>query len=472
MSNNNKIKGKIALHGQIECRSPVHIGSGRADRSEMDILLDNDGKPFIPATGFIGVLRHAMQPPTNAEPDELSRFKNFWGFTENDDGRQSALCCSDLTLVEDSSPEVVIRDGIRICHNTGIVEKGGKFDFELLERDTRFHLSMEFTFRENDQAFVKQTVRTIYELLANGQIRIGAKTNSGFGRIALVEGATTLYLFDFREDEKMLRRTGGSARKDVYNWLGQNFSEQNKIEAFELGEPFGQNKKRFTLTAQLRLENSLIVRSYTGDPQLSDTTQLTSRRDWVIPGTSLKGAIRARAEKIVKTLELPDADELIKKLFGHVDDKSRSKNVIKGRVRVREIIASPNDFPTHLQTRIRVDRFTGGVIEGGLFDSMPIFAPTDNGTMTLSIEIDDYKEHEAGLLLLVLKDLWSGDLAVGGEKNIGRGTFQGVRAEIAWENEKIVLEKDLSALNENQKTKLQDFVEALLKKEPANERKM
>lgn len=474
MSNNNRIKGKIILRGQIECLSPVHIGSGKVERSDMDILLDSNDKPFIPATGFVGVLRHAIQKQTTAETEEPERFKNFWGYTENDDGRQSALCCSDLTLAENSSPEVIIRDGIRICHKTGIVEKGGKFDFELLERGSRFGLNMEFTFRENDEVFVKQTARTIYNLLANEQIRIGAKTNSGFGRIALVKDAITLYLFDFLPDGN------GSPKEDVCNWLLQNFSEQNAIAVADLGEPFGSSKRRFTITAQLRLKNSLLVRSYTGDPQLSDTTQLKSRQDWVIPGTSLKGAIRARAERIANTLELKNAESFIKKLFGHVDDKSRSQNVMKGRVRIQEITLTPADFPTELQTRIRVDRFTGGVIEGGLFDSMPIFAPTDDKLIELYIEIenheieeqeedDEFLEAGAGLLLLVLKDLWCGDLALGGEKNIGRGVLQGARAEIAWDDEKIVLENDLSTLKEDEKVKLQNFVDALFG-EQTNER--
>ncbi|MGH7455870.1 MAG: RAMP superfamily CRISPR-associated protein, partial [bacterium] len=143
-------------------------------------------------------------------------------------------------------------------------------------------------------------------------------------------------------------------------------------------------------------------------------------------------------------------------------DEPDLKKAQRGRVRVLEITLAPSDFPAELQTRIRVDRFTGGVIEGGLFDSMPIFAPKENKTMTVRLEIDDYKDHEAGLLLLVLKDLWSGDLAIGGEKNIGRGVFEGVRAEIAWKNEKITIEKNIAALKESEKAALQHFVEALV----------
>ncbi len=54
------IKGKIVLQGQIQNLSPLHIGCGSGDRSDLDILLDENDKPFIPATSFCGVLHHAM----------------------------------------------------------------------------------------------------------------------------------------------------------------------------------------------------------------------------------------------------------------------------------------------------------------------------------------------------------------------------------------------------------------------------
>jgi len=458
MSNDNRIKGKILWRGQIECLSPLHVGSGRDERSDLDILLDTEGKPFIPATSFIGILRHAVQ---ERFPEKFE--KNFWGYTENDDGRQSALCCSDLTLANaPSTDDIVTRDGIRIDNTKGLVKKGGKFDFELLERGSRFGFKFELTFREQDEAVVKQTARAIYDLLAEGGVRLGAKTNSGFGYIRLVEAETRIYLFDFSRDENGSRKAKNSPQDDVCNWLKQNFSEQNSISVAELGEPVSAKEKRFSITATLRLKNSLIVRSYARDPKMSDTTQLKSRKDWVIPGNSLKGAIRARAERIVNTLELKNAEHIINELFGKVDDERRSKNAKKGRVRMWEITMAQNDFPAELQTRIRVDRFTGGVIEGGLFDSMPIFAPKQDKTMTLHLDVRNCKEYEAGLLLLVLKDLWSGDLAIGGEKNIGRGVFQGERAEIVWDDEQIILEKDMNNLSADAREKLQGLVKALV----------
>ena len=77
------------------------------------------------------------------------------------------------------------------------------------------------------------------------------------------------------------------------------------------------------------------------------------------------------------------------------------------------------------------------------------------------ITIRDSKDYEAGLMLLVLKDLWTGDLAVGGEKNIGRGVLEGFSADIIWDDESIHLEKDITKISDEDKGKLASLVKAL-----------
>ncbi len=39
---------------------------------------------------------------------------------------------------------------------------------------------------------------------------------------------------------------------------------------------------------------------------------------------------------------------------------------------------------------------------------------------------------KAGLLLLALKDLWTGDLPLGGESSVGRGRLQGLDAALSY----------------------------------------
>ncbi len=469
MSEHKKIKGKIVLTGQIECLSPLHIGSGQDTHSDMDIMRDKDGKIFIPATSLIGVLRHTiLEKCFNGQ--ENQDFKKCWGYTEGEKGQQSSISCDNLAIHGDDA-KIVKRDGIRINNKTGLAADKGKFDFELLERGAKFDLRMEFTYSQQNEEYVKRTVRTIHDLLTSGKIHIGGKTNAGLGKVVLKDN-TQVYLFDFFHNKKSVR-----------NWLLQKYTSENQMPVTQLGQSFLTNNARFSISAKFKLKSSLIVRSYGDKTGLSDSMQLKSVEDWVIPGTSIKGAIRARAERIVNTLDLKDGQRIIYNLFGFIDegfnqnenqkdfqipDEFKNKKGRKGKLLVHEVYLEQNNFPAELQTRIKVDRFTGGVIEGALFDSMPVFAPEQAEYLTLRMEIDDYHDSEAGLLLLVLKDLWSGDLPVGGEKNIGRGVFQGVQAEIKWNKKSIKIEKDIGKLSPEQKADLQNFVDALIQ-EKSNE---
>ena len=454
MKNETPVTGKIVFAARIIAVTPVHIGSGLSEQSEMDVIRDHEGKPFIPASGFLGVLRHALSEVIEKQQISLSGFNRFWGYMEEDRGCQSSISCEDLLPLPGTSPVLAIRDGISINSGTGIVDETAKYDLEILEAGTVFTLRMEVTLHESSGEEANEEcrlLRTIYELLRKEQVRIGAKTCNGLGEIRLVEDQSHLYLFDFKKKE------------DVLAWLKQDFSSRVPAAVEELGSAFEIGNRLCRIKAKMVLQSSLIVRSYNHEPEKPDAVQLESGENWVIPGSSLKGAIRARAERILNTLlDQKKNRNIVRELFGYVDEKQRKNNKKKGRLRVREVLFPKSDFTIELQSRIKVDRFTGGVVKGGLFDSMPIFAPKGDKTVDFFFEITEYEPEELGLLLLVLKDLWTGDLAIGGEKAIGRGVFQGKWAEITWEGESVILEEDLAALSMKDQGKLQGFVDALI----------
>ena len=145
-----------------------------------------------------------------------------------------------------------------------------------------------------------------------------------------------------------------------------------------------------------------------------------------------------------------------------VDKDKPEQRAKKGKVRVREIVLP--DYPAKVQTRIQIDRFTGGAIDGKLFETMPIFFNNDDPDFEVEITVADSKsnhlkkEAELGLLLLVLKDLWSGDLAVGGEKNVGRGVLKGIHATIQYKDDKLIIPYDISQIDKTHESILQGFV--------------
>ncbi len=453
----SRIAGQYVLKGKIEALSPLHVGCGSRDRTDMDVIRDENGAPFVPASSFLGALRGAIIPRSENCKGDLEK---FWGFIRGEDGLQSAVRCSDLACRDGGNgrrPQVVARDGVRIDNKTGMALDKGKYDYEILEHGATFSLEMEFDFQKETRTFVEKMIATILDLLSSGAFRLGAKTNSGLGSVRLLEKDRSLYLFDFEK------------KADVFQWLSRRRPDENRLKVSRLGPPMDIRPESFFIEARLRLKNSLIVRSYPDDPKGADAVQLKSAGENVLSDTSLKGAIRARAERIAKTLGI--GDFIVTDIFGNVEDKNRSKNAKKGRIRVGEVVLP--GFVSELQTRIKIDRFTGGTIEAALFDTMPLYARPDDKILHVCLDLRDRPETrsgieaQAGLLLLVLKDLWTGDLAVGGEKNIGRGVFEGVSFDIVRDGNPVFVHKTFDALAPLEKETLQSYVNALLSENPS-----
>lgn len=408
------ITNKLVLKGKIVLKTPLIIGSGNNDLSDIEVLKDESGRAFIPATSFVGVLRHRIEKESNTTQSGY-----FWG-SRTAEGAQSALCCHDLRT---KKAVIKIRDGVVINPKTGIAIDKKKYDYEVVEPGASFDMHLEVTVRK---AFAKEEFKkilaTIVSLLTEEKVPFGAKTTSGFGRCQLKD--IEYYEFNFKN------------RDDVIRWLRQDFSQKTNLDT----EPFPMiEQKTFTIDAAFSIKNSLIVRSYSSDPNSSDAMHIDSNGKNVLPGTSIKGTIRARGLKILKTLGWADAEDKINNLFGIVDDKDNTKKKIKSRVTVKE--TEIRNVEVELQHRIKIDRFTGGVIKGALFDSMPLWGKGNDRAIEIKMTIDHYEAWEAGLLLLTLKDLWNEDLPVGGEKSVGRGILKGVLAKIRWDGKEVTIEE-------------------------------
>ncbi len=336
----NFLKGKFVLEGKIQLLSPALIGSGEGENTDIDVLLDSNKNPFIPATSFIGVIREFLASYENKNYlDLLGKPKN-----ENYKGRQSYIKCSDLKAAN-KNIQVTVRDGIKIDNKTGIVEEGAKYDFEVIDRNAEFNLRMEADYYSDNEEEVVNTFALIKKALVSSKLSIGAKTNSGLGLIQLKDDIC--YKYDF------------SNKKDIVNWLKKNKGAIYAIPDVELIPSYN-----FEMDINLKLKNSIIVKSYPSDPSMPDAVHIQSDGKYVLPGTSIKGAVRARAERILNTLNDEKKDEFINSLFGIVDTEKKDSKAVKGRIKVEEKILP--SFIAEIQSRIKIDRFTGGTINGAL----------------------------------------------------------------------------------------------------------
>ena len=223
--------------------------------------------------------------------------------------------------------------------------------------------------------------------------------------------------------------------------------------------------------ATFKIKNSLIIRSYSNDPKAPDSTHLKSGGKNILSGSSIKGALRGRAERILNTIQTNQdkTETILAGLFGDVEKENGNKQKVKkdgytvsSRVFVDEVLIK--EVKEEIQTRIQIDRFTGGTVDSALIEEVPLFPVKDKVQIkNFRIRVADAKELDKGLMLLLLKDLWTADLSIGGEKAIGRGVLEGVSATVFDGNATYTLLDDLK--DSEKATVLQSYVDALHNRE-------
>lgn len=416
---NHRIKGKIIIKACLKNTSPLLIGKGAGDSADHEVMQLPDGRPYIPASSLAGSVKQFMQS------HGLGEFNNhLWGKTgrEEKNPLQSHVRFDDLVPDNFDLTFISRRDGVKINHTTGIAEEGKKYDYNLIEPRLVFPFQAEITIRQNMKLDeVMAFVANLKAVMHHSAFRLGAFTNTGFGKFTCTDFHA--YHFDF---------PANSTQWFEFIKSGElNFPEMEVVESPQIVQAGS-----FSIEAVFRLKTSLIIGSYGIKGDEPDKSQLKSKDGHVLPGKSIRGAIRHRAVKILNTLGEEKAEDRIKCLFGHVDEKKNEQK--KGRLRIEEFLFQDDEVEPMVQNRIRIDRFTGGVIDGALFNSEPIWTKGQEAIKLTFTILKEAQPEERKLLMLLLKDLWMEDLAIGGEKNVGRGILIGLKASIYKEGDLIV----------------------------------
>lgn len=421
----DRITGKILIMARLINTAPVVIGSGEGDAADVEIVRWPDKDvPFIPASSLAGCLKRFHQKHFDA-----SQHNNHWFWPEGDrDAKrrkpgeeiplQSHIRFNDLVPEIFPKEKLVVRDGVMINHEKGAAEDRKKYDYQLMEPGVEFPFFAEITIRHGmDINAVKQLAADIQTALCSDELRIGAFTNSGFGRMECKGFKVWHFEFD----------------RDADAWLEYVKTKQIKLPEQNLsGLQRSISSSGFSIEAIFQLKSSLIIGAYSeGEEEGSDKSQLKSGEDFVLPGKSIRGALRHRALKILKTKgDAEQAEDQIQSLFGIVIEDEDKKEQKKGRLRIEEVRLKKDEVQSLIQNRVRIDRFTGGTVDGGLFNSQPIWT---TGREHLKVCLTVHQEattQDKELLLFLLKDLWLEDLPIGGEKSIGRGVLCGMEARI------------------------------------------
>lgn len=402
---------KHIAHITLEADTPLKIGSNASDFiQDAPIQRDFNGLPMILGTSIAGVLR-----------------KDFNGNTDDIFGKENGskvIISNALLLNEDDmvsetlllnkSDFLQIFDNLPIREHTAINDKGttldgSKFDEEVLYKGTRFKFSIELI--EDD----KKSFEEILSLLSSASFRLGGGSTKGFGKFKIVNIKTDTF--------------------DIKTYENYSSSLNHKLNTiFDAKETNSTTHTKYTLN--IKPDDFFMFGSGFGDDDADMTPVYEKTIDYdkkglsnnmiLIPASSLKGAIAHRATYHYNLLNKlfignDEAKNSIKDIFGEA--KQSDDNLgLKGKVIFSDCFKKDNK-DTKIFDHVSIDRFTGGAIDGALFQEKTI---ADDREYEIEILLHvDVKDYELKAFECALTDITTGMLSLGGATTKGHGIFTG-----------------------------------------------
>ena len=484
-----KYNHRLIARITIEAETPLAIGSGKKSiLTDAAINRDANDLPFIPGTTLAGLIRHAIDEKLanrlmgfikkkndkNGEYEvEGSRLIVTEAKLLNRNGKaidgllnlETACDDEDRAFLKDFK-HAPIRQHAKINHR-GVTEDKGKFDEEVVPKGARFCFEMELMANPQNKeelAEYKQNFEDLLGILVADGFRVGGKSRNGFGKIEVV-GKACLY----RELDLSL-----PADLDLYLKKSASLAETwDGFEPLELEKPQESRYTRYKLEITPKdflffgsgFGNEDVDHSYIKEQHITWDGDGNSGR-WhsqnlslVVPASSVKGALAHRTAFHFNKLAERFADEMpteelanhsgkhneaVCALFGSEgnDDKyesNKKENATercdgkrRGHVLFADIIKLKNKKTEgKIHNHVKIDRFTGGAIEGALFDEEALLAHPDEPEMLeleLLVDVDERINEDQRIILAfeeALKDVCKGLLPLGGNVNKGYGQFEG-----------------------------------------------
>lgn len=433
MSDPHSLTKAYKLIGKFSNSSPLVMGAGEGIDTDKAISKDDKGNPYISSSAFVGALKSSLDRKYNkailTDPKNYSR---FWGSKtskiQSANESQSHFRVMPM-YATDVIDKVEILDGIRMEHHTGIVKKQGKYDYEAINHVVDFEFQAEIYLRANwSEIDFELIIQQIVVELNSNQFAVGAYTASGFGRLNFRELSVYKYCFP----------------EDALRWWTENDTTKYNLPPRETNP----NNLSLEIKTVFQIKTALIS-GFSRKESSSDKSHYHFNGKPALTGKSIRGAVIHRMWRIINTIHpsLSDIQKMeLLNLFGWgYEEKEKLPDLPYKSRRSRldiNFVEIENTSP-HYQDRIKIDRFTGGTIDGAKFDSEPIRDIDKSSELTITFKIEDKPQGwELGLLLMVVKDLWNSDLAIGGEKNIGRGVLKGKVSNIKYNGENYVIDEN------------------------------
>ena len=408
------------------------------------------------------------------------------------------------------------RHGVGIDRTTGAASDGALYEHEFLPRGTRFAIRITAEGRDGEKMGREQSdgipgpapskaiellLHLILSLFKNEAISLGGRTGSGQGAIKVQESDKKRQGSNEERqdsDDQYLRIVGkskgikGKRLVDVVDPLtgalteGPESSEGTDSSAWVGMQParikitwwsptgiFVAEDEKLTKHRKAQKEAEKENRKKGTDEEvhevvypLRDPSVAWDEAQLLIPGTSIRGALRSRASRIARTVlaarrelepftshdlheQIAAEPNLVRYMFGSTE--------YRGALTVHDCLSTDPGKLIEV-THNAIDRWTGGVIDGGLFTEA-VYLGTHWEPITIDIDLRqllnnikaekgpedreqskpthaDYAHAAYVLLGLVLAELSAGTLPLGSRSTRGLGQVVVTTIEVEGANRK------------------------------------
>jgi CRISPR/Cas system CSM-associated protein Csm3 (group 7 of RAMP superfamily) len=405
---------RYIAHITIEADTPLKVGSSSTDfLQDSPIQKDWNGLPMILGTSIAGVLRKEFD-------EDIAN--DIFG---KDDGSKVIISNALLVDSDEKVHETLLLEKndflknfevLPIREHTAITQKGvakerSKYDEEIVYKGSRFKFRIELLGEDEN------TWKTLLNKLSLSSFRLGGGSTKGFGKLNIIK--IKHQLFDITDD----------SYSDVSSSLNEDLAQEFTVSY--------QNSNFTTYKLKLIPDDFFMFGSGFGDDDADQTPVYEKIIDYekgklssekvLIPASSIKGAIAHRTTyhyNLLKGLFIGGEEqprESIFELFGSKADNDEKDKGSKGKVLFSDIYQEKRD--TKVFDHVKIDRFTGGAMDGALFQEKTVASDE-----TFEIEILVEKEVDETAIEAfekTLDDICSGMLPLGGATTKGHGIFTG-----------------------------------------------
>ncbi|CRI67873.1 hypothetical protein THIOKS1890006 [Thiocapsa sp. KS1] len=430
------IYSRVRIMGQLECRSPMHVGDGTdqpfkerhgCDHMPSDyraVCVAADGKPYIPATTLRGHLRDLC--PANLT-DRL------FGRLSEGVGQAGQVRLFDAVCIKspsgqgqplwDSQRCTSIQHGIAIKPITGTAGDHLLFSHELVPVGTCFSLRVEADGLDQDALAVLLGLLASFDGRSDATIGRGATRMQGRLRWSPEQldhlSADRLAAWLADPDLSLEKAYTRIQPQPVPVSVAARAARELKVHLRSPGHLLINEPGLVSQTGPQANPTQDDDQAHEPDLEFSRTPDGKAK----IPASSLRGLLRGRARRILVSIAAGRdpglagtiGDELVGRLFGTTGQR--------GRVWASDAIADSASAQVE-QTFVAIDRFTGGGERHKLYQARAARGATLSADLRLDERSGGLEDWEKALLLLVARDALEGDLSVGWGKSRGYGALE------------------------------------------------